>query len=204
MDKPKVSQIKVLSQEIAYKGSCRVESLELCHPLHGGGMSNPRKHDVFVRGNGVAVIPYDPIQDRLVLLEQFRPGAFLANEHPFVTEIIAGTIEDGETPEDVANRETWEETHLNVRALISAGSFLISPGGCADKMHLFAAWIDAPTVGGIYGLAEEQEDLRIFTMDWAKIAKQLEDNYFNNALTILGLQWLALNRMRLRAIWTLP
>lgn len=204
MDKSKFAQIEVLRREVAYEGSCRVEALELRHPLHAGGMSNPRKHDVFVRGNGVAVIPYDPIQDRLVLLEQFRPGAFLAHEHPFVTEIIAGFIEEGENPEDVARRETWEETQLNVRDLIPAGSFLLSPGGCADKMHLFAAWIDAPSAGGIYGLAEEQEDLRIFTMDWSTIAKQLDNNHFNNALTILGLQWLALNRMRLRALWTPP
>ncbi len=204
MDKSKPPQIDVLHQEVTYEGSCRVKAIDLRHSLHAGGMSKPRRYDVFTRGNGVAVIPYDPIQDRLVLLEQFRPGAFLAHEHPFMTEIIAGFIEDGEKPEDVAHRETWEETHLNVRALVPAGSFLISPGGCADKMHLFAAWIDAPSVGGIYGLVDEQEDLRIFTVDWPTIVKKLEDHYFNNAVTILGLQWLALNRKRLKKIWTAP
>ena len=115
-----------------------------------------------------------------------------------------GFIENGENPDDVARRETWEEAHLEVRALASAGHFLISPGGCADKMHLFAAWVDAPSVGGIFGLAEEQEDLRIFTVDWSTIAKQLEDHHFNNAITILGLQWLALNRTRLRKLWMPP
>ncbi len=204
MNKSKLSQIDVLRREIAYDGSCRVEAIDLRHPLHGGGMSNPRRYDVFVRGNGVAVIPYDPVQDRVVLLEQFRPGAFLAQEHPFVTEIIAGFMEDGENPEDVAHRETWEETHLKVRALAPAGHFLITPGGCADKMHLFAAWVDAPPVGGIFGLAEEQEDLQIFTADWTTIAQQLEDHRFNNAITILGLQWLALNRARLRRLWASP
>lgn len=190
-----------MSQSCAYSGYFRIDRVMLRHRLHAGGWTRPVVREVFERGHAAAVLPYDPVADRVVLLEQFRIGAWSAGWSPWIAEIPAGVIEPGETPQAVALRETLEETGSPITDLRHVCDYLSTPGGASETVSLFCGRIDSATVGGVHGNAHEDEDILAYTLPYAEVRAGLDGGAFGNSVTIIALQWLALNRDRLRAEW---
>jgi ADP-ribose pyrophosphatase len=193
--------VEIIVEEIAYQGYFRIDRYQLRHCLFGGGMSPEIRREVFQRGHAVAAILYDPDCDSVVLIEQFRVGALAAGYRPWVTEIVAGIIDEGETPAEVARRETVEETGCAVLDLIPVHDYLVSPGCSSETVKLFCARVDASRAGGIHGLKEEGEDIRVDVVPTEEALQALAAGRINTSLGIIGLQWLALNRDKLRALW---
>lgn len=186
---------------MAYAGFFRLERLRLRHALFAGGMSPPLTRELFERGHAVAVLPYDPVRDAVVLIEQFRIGALARAGGPWLLEIVAGIIEDGEAPEAVARREAVEEADLRLGRLEKIGRFYVSPGGSSESVHLFCGEVDASGAGGIHGLVEEGEDIRVLVEPFATAMQRLTSGAIDSASPVIALQWLALNRTRLRQTW---
>ena len=111
------TRVEVMHRSTTYRGFFRVDRFRLRHRLFAGGMSQAVTREVFERGDAVAVLPYDPVRDAVVLVEQFRIGAFAREQSPWLMEIIAGTIEKGERPDAVARREAQEEAGLELGRL---------------------------------------------------------------------------------------
>ncbi|MET4697561.1 ADP-ribose pyrophosphatase [Constrictibacter sp. MBR-5] len=195
------TDVDIMSQEPAYRGYFRIDRVTLRHRLHAGGWSAPIMREVFERGHAAAVLPYDPILDRVVLLEQFRIGAWSAGWNPWIVEIPAGTIEPGETAEAVAIRETVEETGSTLSDIRHICDYLSTPGGASETVSLYCGRVDAAAVGGIHGNAHEVEDILVYTVPYAEVRAALDAGAYGNSVTIIALQWLALNRDRLRAEW---
>jgi ADP-ribose pyrophosphatase len=195
------SAVQVIAKDNAYSGYFRIDRYRLRHRLFGGGISAEIRRELFDRGHAVAVILYDPVRDAVVLIDQFRIGALAAGFDPWVTEIVAGIIDHGETPEEVACRETMEEAGCTVSDLILVHDYLVSPGCSNETVKLFCARVDATNVGGIFGLKDEGEDIRVRTVPVAEALQALAAGRINTSLGIIGLQWLALNRDRLRRKW---
>ncbi|WP_337997957.1 NUDIX domain-containing protein [Oleispirillum naphthae] len=190
-----------LNTESLYHGYFCVNRYTLRQQTFGGGWSEPFTREVFERGHAVAILPYDPVSDRVVLIEQFRVGALIAGWRPWLIETAAGMIEPGETPEEVARRETAEETGLAVGRLEFIAHSLCTPGGSSETLALYCAEVDASQAPEYAGLAHENEDIRVFSMSAADAIGLLEAGSVNNASTLIVLQWLALNHARLRAAW---
>ena len=74
--------------------------------------------ELFERGHAAAVLPYDPVTDRVLMIEQFRIGALAAPGGPWLLEIVAGVIDPGEIPEEVVRRETVEETGCHLQKVV--------------------------------------------------------------------------------------
>jgi ADP-ribose pyrophosphatase len=201
MSEPKKTPnaVEILDKRVAYQGYFRIDRLR--HEMFGGGMSKPLEREVFERGHAVGLLPYDPVRDTVVLIEQFRVGAYAAGFDPWMIEIIAGIIEDGETPEDVARRESREEANLTLTDLIPMCRYIASPGGASESVRLFLGRIDSTNAGGIHGLDHEDEDIRVEPMPWPEARKLLDNGGLTNALSIIALQWLALHRDDVRAKW---
>ncbi|MBM3203935.1 NUDIX domain-containing protein, partial [Candidatus Woesearchaeota archaeon] len=144
-------QYEIIEEAAAFKGFFSLLKYRLRHTLYKGGWSAVISRELFHRGDCVAVIPYDPILDRVILIEQFRIGAIKTSPVPWLWEIVAGAIEEGETPEAVAHRETFEEAGCSIRQLIRIGRFYPTPGGCSETITLFCALVDAPDAEGFYG-----------------------------------------------------
>ena len=193
--------VKTVERRTVYDGYFRIDRYRLRHRLHGGGWSGEMTREVFERGHAVGVLPYDPVRDEVVLLEQFRVGALAAGWAPWQTEIVAGIIEDGETAEDVARREVTEEAGCQVADLVPLCEYLVSPGGTSESVTLFAGRVDSAGVGGIHGLDHEHEDIRVFTLPADEALDLLARGAIRNALAVIALQWLALNRNELRRTW---
>ena len=109
--------VELLSHDLLYQGFFRYERYLLRHRLHGGGWSGSMSRELFERGQAAAVLLYDPTRDAVVLIEQFRVGAYAAGRGPWLTEIVAGSVNPGETGEDTVRREAREEAGLEIAAL---------------------------------------------------------------------------------------
>jgi ADP-ribose pyrophosphatase len=157
--------------------------------------------EVFVRPPAAAVIPYDPARDAVVLIEQFRTGAYVAGVEPWLIEVVAGIIEPGEQPEEVARREAVEEAGCTILALEPIGRILPSPGADSELLHLYCGRIDSAGVGGLHGLDHEHEDIRATVLPFKDAFVQVTQTAVTNANALIALQWLALNRDRLRRQW---
>ena len=193
--------IEILDKSEQYKGYFRINRYRLRHRLYAGGWSGELQRELFERGHAVGVLPYDPAADSVVLIEQFRIGALVAGMGPWLTEVVAGIIEEGEAPEEVARRETREEAGIEVMDLMPICRYLVSPGGSSESVILFCGRVDSRGAGGIHGLAAEHEDIKVDVVPYAEAMRRLEEGDFTNAISIIGLQWLALHRGRVRTAW---
>ena len=199
MSKP--NAVEIVEKKAVYQGYFRIDRYTLRHGLFAGGMSGTVTREVFERGHAVGLLPYDPVRDAVVLIEQFRIGAYAAGMEPWLTEIVAGIIENGETPEDVARRETLEEAGLTISDLLPMCRYVVSPGGTSESVRVFLGRVDSSHAGGIHGLNSEDEDIRVTAMPWTDAKRLLDDGKITNALGLIALQWLALNREEVRRQW---
>lgn len=190
---------EILREEELHGGFFTLLRMELRHTLHGGGWSEVLMRELYHRSSCVAVIPYDPVADRVVLIEQFRVGPLKSGEDPWLLEIVAGAVEAGEHPDTVARRETLEEAGSRIRDLIPVFEFFTTPGGCSEIIAMYCGIVDSSGIGGIHGLAEEHEDILVSVMDFGDAMALLDQGRIKSAIPIIGLQWLALNRARIRA-----
>jgi ADP-ribose pyrophosphatase len=194
-------QFEVLAKEIVYQGFFRVEEYRLKHTLFGGGWSAEITRELFMRGCCVAVLLYDPYTDKVVLIEQFRTGAISTPEKAWLVEIVAGAIEEDETAEEVAYRESLEEAGCEIQELMIINEFYTTPGGSSEWITLFCGKVDSTHVGGIHGLDHEHEDILARAVDFDDVFLMLENGEIKSAIPIIAIQWLALNRQKLKQKW---
>lgn len=193
---------KLVLEETLHAGFFRMVRLHLQHRLFKGGWSKLIEREVVLHGCVGAIVPYDPKTDMVVLLEEFRNGKFAAGDNqPWSISIAAGMIEERENPEKMARREMLEETGCEVGRIEEAMTFYSMPGGSSQRMTIFCAEVSVENVGGIHGLAEEGEDIRVFSVSYNRCKEMLENNEFDNAASIIGIEWLGRNRDRLRRLW---
>lgn len=194
-------QVEILEREVAYDGYFRIVRYRLRHARFAGGMSAVVSREVFERGHAVAVLPYDPAGDRVVMVEQFRAGALDAPGDPWLLEPVAGIVEAGETPEEVAHREADEEAGLEIHDLVPVCEYFVSPGGAAERCRVFVGRIDGVPAGGVFGRADEDEDIRVHVLPFERAVALLADGRPLASHAVIALQWLALNRDPLRRRW---
>jgi ADP-ribose pyrophosphatase len=205
----KPSAVDVLKRETVYDGYFRIDRYTFRHESFSGGTVGPFSREVFERGHAVAVLPYDPVTDTVVLIEQFRVGAFVAradanldsDADAWLMEVVAGIIDPGETPEQVGVRECKEEAGLDVLEIEKVMTYLASPGGTTESVHLYVARVDASNAGGVHGLDAEHEDIRVHAVAAEQAFAWAEDGRLHNATFVLAMQWLKLNRAALRERW---
>jgi ADP-ribose pyrophosphatase len=193
--------VEILSREVAYKRFFQMDILSLRHRLFRGGMSPTIEREVFIRRPAVAVLPYDPVRDQVVLVEQFRVGALLTDLPAWQLEVIAGLAEPHEEAIEVARRETLEEAGCVIHDPIEVCRYLTSSGGTNEVITFFCGRVDATDVGGVHGLEDEHEDIRVHVLALDEAMGKVATGQITNALAIIALQWLALNRDKIREAW---
>ncbi|MCK7544760.1 NUDIX domain-containing protein [Marinobacter bryozoorum] len=197
----KASDVQVHKRETVFKGFFRMDKLWLTHPRFDGTTMPEFTRELFVRGDATCVLPYDPERDEVVLLEQFRLGAIGRDQSPWLLELVAGMNEKGESPEEVAHREAEEEAGLSFTHLEKICEYLVSPGGTTELVYLYAGRVSTENAGGLYGLDHEHEDIRAHVFSADEAFAMIRDGRINNAAAIMAIQWLQLNRDRLRREW---
>ena len=194
-------QVKILSRRRGFDGFNKLDIFELQHELFAGGLGQPIQREVLERGQAVAVIPYDPRTDRLVLIEQFRIGAYALGQHAWLTEVVAGRYDGSETAEEVAHREALEEIGRPLDRLEYLCRYLVNPASSTEAITLFAGRVDSRDAEGVHGLDHEGEDIRVFSIAAEEAIGWIGTERISNANMLIAMQSFALNRERLRRIW---
>ncbi|HHE3600757.1 TPA: ADP-ribose diphosphatase [Pasteurella multocida] len=187
--------IDILKEETLYQGFFQLKKIQFKHKLFAGGYSGVVTRELLVKGAASVVIAYDPIKDAVVLVEQVRIGAYQPDsaQSPWLLELIAGMVEEGEKPEEVALRESEEEAGVQVQDLQHCLSVWDSPGGVLERIHLFVGKVDSTTAKGLHGLSEENEDIRVHVVSREQAYQWVNEGKIDNSIAVLGLQWLQLN-----------
>lgn len=198
--------VSVAKEEIVYDGFFTVRKVQLRHRLfdrdeNTGGESELMTREVVLRKEAAGVLLYDPQLDVVALIEQFRIGALDRGNSPWLFELVAGLIDTDESPAEVACREAQEEAGCEVLALESVLEYFPSPGGTDEYFYLFCGRADLRNAGGIHGLPEEHEDIRVHVVEFDSAVTMLNRGELCNAQTIIAMLWLQLHRDRLRAEW---
>ena len=193
--------VEVVEREACFRGFYQLDRLHLRHRLFAGGMGKLISRELFVRHDAVCVLPYDPQRDCVVLIEQFRVGALDKSLNPWLIELVAGLIDKDEQPEQVARREAVEEAGLELAELWPLTQYYPSPGGSDERVHLYVGRCDSRGAGGVHGLEDEGEDIRVLVWSLDEALAAVANGRIDNAASIIALQWLALNRAKVRKRW---
>ena len=193
--------VQLQHREQSFRGYFSLETLTLRHRLFEGGWSAPMRRELFQRGDAVGVLPWDPVKDELVLIEQFRVGALREGNSPWMLELVAGIVEAGESDTDVVHREAEEEAGCLLGRLEPIATFYPSAGACSEQIRLFIGEVARSQPGTIYGLDSEHENILVHRFPRDEVMQMLDSKNINNGHTLIALQWLALHADGLRAQW---
>ena len=193
--------VRIVSADVVYEGHFELRKLTLQHRCFAGGWSQPLTRELFERGDAVGVLPYDPADDSVVLIEQFRPGAMRGTDSPWMLELVAGVVEPGETDEDVVHREAMEEAGCELSELVPIATFIPSAGACSEQVRLFCGRVRSAAIGGIHGLADEGEDILVHSVPRVEALRMVAEDRIPNGHTLIALQWLQIHGDSLRERW---
>jgi len=163
----------ILQADAAYTGFFQLRRLTVEHDRFDGGNSGPLLREVLHRSDVAAALLYDARADEVVLVEQYRAGAHLAGENPWLIDIVAGRIEDGQTPLNTIKREIAEESGLTPTSIEPIGVYFTAPHLSSERVHLYCASVDSGNVSGFHGLAHEDEDIRPLVVGRSKALEMM-------------------------------
>lgn len=195
------NDVEIIARETLYSGFFSMDLYRFRHRLFNGEMSGEIRREIFERGHAAVLLPFDPVRDEVVLVEQIRIAAYDVSESPWLLEMVAGMIEEGESVEDVARREALEEAGLVVGRTKPVLSYLASPGGTSERLSIMVGEVDATTAEGSHGLADENEDIRVHVVSREQAYQWVEEGKIDNAASVIALQWLQLHYQTLRNEW---
>jgi ADP-ribose pyrophosphatase len=193
-------EIEATAPQPSHAGFFGLDVQHLRYRRFDGGLSPWVSREVFVAGDAVTVLPYDPRRDRVLLIEQMRMGPFGRGDPlPWQLEAIAGRIDPGETPEAAARREAVEEAALKLGRLEKVAEYYPTPGAVTEYLYSYVALCDLPDgVAGVFGAEEEAEDIRGHLLSFDALTQALAAGEITNAPLILTVLWLQRERARLR------
>ncbi|OUD13923.1 NUDIX domain-containing protein [Thioflexithrix psekupsensis] len=191
----------IIEKQLAYDGYFKILRYRVRYRCFAGDWHDNVVREVFERGHAVAVLPYDPQTDQVILIEQFRIAPAAVNEYPWLMEIVAGIIETGEKIESVAYREMQEEIGCETLELIPMYQAFVSPGGTTETVALFCGRIQANCFSPLHGKAEEQEDIRAHLISRTTALSWLAEGKIRSLSAITALQWLALHYAQVQEQW---
>lgn len=196
------TDVEVRSVSRAYTSFFAVQELRLRHKRFDGGWSDELARSAVLWGDAVTILPYDARRDRVLLIEQFRAGPTARGDrNPWCIEVVAGLIDRPESAEATARREAREEAGLEIGRIDEIGRFYSTPGTGAEFVTSFVGEAALPEAGGLYGEADEHEDIRTMVLGFDQAMAAVADGAVNTSPALLALLWLAANRERLRRDW---
>lgn len=185
------SDVTIESREFLFRGFIQVEKVSFRHRLFNQPDYSPViQRELIHRPEAAGVLLYNDQQQRFALIEQFRVGALNDSESAWQLEIIAGVLDGDEAPEDCIRRESLEESGCEVQQLQHLFSFYPSAGACSEFFHLYAAEVELPKMGGIFGMPDEGENIQLHLFDYSELGTLLKNGRLRNAPVIMALQWL--------------
>lgn len=202
----KAGTVSLFGKKHPYIAYFSIEEFDLQHERFDGKMSPTLNRAVFISGDAAILLPYDPVRDRVLVIQQFRAGPYARGDaNPWLVEAIAGRVDGGETPEMAARREAQEEAGLTLQALVAGPSYYPSPAAKAEYLYSFVGIADLPDeAAGLGGLESEAEDIRSHVIDFEHLMRLAGSGEIDNAPLLILAHWLASQREALRHAYARP
>jgi ADP-ribose pyrophosphatase len=203
---PPHTDVTIESAERVWDGRFPLDRVRFRHRRFDGAMSGVRTWELWRRGRAAAMLPYDPVRDAVVLIEQFRLPALAAGLDPMLVEVPAGLCDGAESAEETIRREVREETGLTAHRIAKISDILLTPGGSDELCTLFAGEIAAPVgdaagLCGNAGLVSENEDIRLRVWPAERAIEAALAGRIVNSVAAIALLWLNARRETLRTEW---
>lgn len=164
-----------------------------------GTMSEPLERYSFERGDSVAAVIHNPATDKVLLAEQFRYPTF--DKGPgWILELPAGVIKPDEHPTEAMRRELREELRYNAQYLYHVSTFYVSPGGSSERVLLFYVPTTDALKEQVTLESPQEEEIRTVSRSVTQILGDISRGNLQDAKTIIGLQWLHINREHLPGV----
>ena len=192
---------EIVGRQEVHKGFFSLDVVRLRHRLFEGGWSPVIRRELFRTRRAAVVLPWDPVRDVVVLVEQFRTGMVESGTSPWLIEACAGLTEPGETAEEVARRECVEECGIEPRRLAFCCEYAASPGSMTEQVSVFVGEVTAPDHGAIHGVAAEGEDIRTHVLPLSEAVARIRDRRITAVTAVVSLLWLQANKAALREEW---
>lgn len=198
---PGGQRMQIQSRREPYADYFSVESITLRQRRHRGDWSPDMVRAVFVSGDASVVLPWDPVRDRVMVIDQFRAGPVARGDlQPWLYEAIAGRVDPGELPEQAALREAVEETGLTLTRLVPGPQQYPSPGCVGEYVYSYIGIADLPDeVAGFGGLDSEDEDIRSHLMPRAELTRMAMAGEIRNGPLLSIALWLELAAAQIMA-----
>lgn len=145
------------------------------------------------RGNGAAILPYDPVRGTVLLVRQFRMPAHVTGHHETLIEACAGLLDDLDPLSAIA-KEAEEELGYRIHNTRQLFDIYMSPGSVTERLHLFTGTYapdDRISAGG--GAADEGEDIEVMEVPLAQASAMIADGRIIDAKTVILIQALLLS-----------
>jgi ADP-ribose pyrophosphatase len=183
-------RVQITRKNLLLDDFFKVEEAQVSYEQVDGSMSPPVRRLKLDRGDSVAALLHHEERDAVVLVHQFKYPTY--DKGPgWITEVVAGMIDEGETPDSAIRREILEETGYRADTLQFISSFYVSPGGSSERIFLYYAEISgagpSETAGG---RPEEHEDIHVLELPLDEAFRQLDAGEIIDAKTVIALMWL--------------
>lgn len=188
----KQDDYRIIEEKELYSGYCPVKRYILEYSLFKGGKSHPVPRELVQRPPVTAVLLYDPREMAVILIEQFRIGALTEPLGPWILDVVAGQIEEGETAESCAHREAMEEAGCVIESLIPICHYWVSPGITNERTLIFCGITKAVRTHGVHGLQQDGEDIKVHVIPLEESFALLKSGQISSASAVIALQWLEL------------
>lgn len=197
------AEISCEKHALVRDGFLKIRQLVFRHVRFDGTMSPTLTREVMDRGDAAAILPYDPVRDEVLLIRQVLAGNIVANVPNRPLQVVAGMVEPNESDQDVVIREAYEEAGLTIAPedLRWAQAFMPSPGGCSERVMTFVGRADLSEAGGVHGLEEEHEDIRVEVVSAEEAIHLLDSGQIEAGPAVVVLSWFARHHAQLRAEW---
>lgn len=196
-----VEKVQLNARNLKHFGFFRTDELRLSHERFDGTRTPELSREVFLTGDAALVLPYDPVSDNVLIVEQFRLGPYARGDaSPWVFEPVAGRVDPGEAPDVTARRECEEEAGVAPSRLMKIAEYYPSPGEVSAYFYCYLGIATLPEVGTwTGGLASEQEDIRSHVMPFAEAERLAAEGRLNVGPLLHMLLWLKGERAGLRS-----
>ncbi|HSQ98231.1 MAG TPA: NUDIX hydrolase [Rickettsiales bacterium] len=188
-----MKNIKILKKESCYAGFNKINNYLFEFESFDGKNKLTCEKEIFERKDAIAVVLYDNVNDKLLLIQQFRPGCYIKKNIDCPYEIVAGLVDKNDTMENAITREVKEEANVEILKILKIGSFFPEISFSTREIHLFCGKFDSSNVNKYAGLKSENEETKILLFSKDEVRSMLKNNKIINSHSLIALQWFFLN-----------
>ncbi|MDO9274876.1 MAG: NUDIX domain-containing protein [Lutibacter sp.] len=192
MNNPKVKIIGIKNLSNAHY---KLDKVDFEFQTNNGSWQK-QSRECYDRGDGAAILLYNPTKKTVILIKQFRMPSYLnGNATGMMIEVCAGLLDEN-NPEACIIKEVEEETGFKISNPKKVFELYSTPGAVTEKIHYFIAeYNDDMKISDGGGLEEEHEEIEVLEINFETALSMVSKGEINDAKTVVLLQYAKLNNL---------